>query len=69
MKGVIEYIKSEIKEMLKERNAQGEWSSIYLLIILVIAALILISIVKPMFQSSQEIVTKTEKDLKAPATG
>ncbi|MEK6972416.1 MAG: hypothetical protein AABW72_00010 [archaeon] len=67
MKRIIGYIKSEIDEMLKERKAQSEWSSIYLLIILVIAALILISIVKPMFQSSQEIVTKTEKDLKAPA--
>ena len=40
---------------LNER-AQGEWSSIYLIIIFIIAALLLIGIVKPMFKNSQEIV-------------
>ncbi|MBI2597756.1 MAG: hypothetical protein HYW50_01015 [Candidatus Diapherotrites archaeon] len=39
-----------------DERAQGEWSSIYLIIIFIIAALLLIGIVKPMFKSSQEIV-------------
>ncbi len=39
-----------------DERAQGEWSSIYLIIIFIIAALLLIALVKPMFKNSQEIV-------------
>ena len=47
------------KELLKEEKAQGEWSSIYMLIVLVIAALVLIALVKPMFSQSQKIVAQS----------
>ena len=39
-------------------RAQGEWSSIYLIIIFIIAALLLIALIKPMFKKSQEIVKR-----------
>lgn len=39
-----------------DERAQGEWSSIYLIIIFVIAVLLLIGIVKPMFKNSQNVV-------------
>ncbi|MFH1255669.1 MAG: hypothetical protein V1494_00080 [Candidatus Diapherotrites archaeon] len=42
--------------LLSEQKAQGEWSSIYLLIVFMIAALLLIALVKPMFSRSQQIV-------------
>ncbi len=48
-----------LKKLLSEQRAQSEWSSIYMLIILIIAALLLITVVKPMFKQSQEIVKKT----------
>jgi len=44
---------------LKEEKAQGDWSSVYMLIVLIIAALLLVTVVKPMFKQSQEIVKKT----------
>ena len=46
------------KSFWKEERAQGEWSSLYMLIVLIIAALVLIAVVKPMFRQSQEIVKK-----------
>lgn len=39
-----------------DEKGQGEWGSVYLLIIFAIAALLLIALVKPMFKQSQEIV-------------
>jgi len=45
---------------LKEEKAQSEWSSVYMILILIIAAIALIAIIKPMFQQSQKIVQKTE---------
>jgi len=51
------------KSFLGEERAQGEWSTIYMLLVLVIAALLLISVVKPMFQQSQKIVTRTKSEL------
>lgn len=39
-----------------DEKGQSEWSSIYLIIIFAIAALLLIALVKPMFKSSQDIV-------------
>jgi competence protein ComGC len=47
-------------DLLREEKAQAEWSSLYMLVILVIAALILVAIVKPMFQQSQKIVTNAK---------
>jgi len=45
-------------ELLAERRGQSEWSSLYMLIVLIIAALVLVSVVKPMFKQSQKIVTQ-----------
>jgi len=44
---------------LKERRAQGEWSSIYLLIIFAIAALVMIALIKPMFKQSMKVAKST----------
>lgn len=41
-----------------DEKGQGEWGSVYLLIIFAIAALLLIALVKPMFKQSQEIVKR-----------
>jgi len=46
------------KEILAEERAQNEWSSIYLLIVFVIAAILIIALIKPMFKQSQEIVKR-----------
>ncbi|MBN2067560.1 MAG: hypothetical protein JW744_03775 [Candidatus Diapherotrites archaeon] len=52
-----------IKAILSEERAQSEWSSVYMLIILIIAALLLIAVIKPMFRQSQQIVQKTDAKL------
>ncbi len=49
-----------LEEILREEQGQSEWSSIYLLIVLAIAALLLIAVVKPMFKQSQQLVQKAE---------
>ena len=51
------------KGFLREERAQGEWSTIYMLLVLVIVALILISIVKPMFKQSEKVVSRTRKEI------
>ncbi len=48
-----------MKKFLVEEKAQSEWNSIYMLIILIIAALLLITVIKPMFQHSREVATRT----------
>lgn len=58
----------EFKDFLLEEKAQSEWSSVYLLIVLIIAALVLISVVKPMFQQSQKLVKTTEEGVESPIT-
>lgn len=45
-----------IKEIISQERAQSEWNSVYLLIVFIIAAILIIAIVKPMFKQSQEIV-------------
>ncbi len=42
--------------MLSQR-AQSEWGSIYLIIVFIIAALLLIAVVKPMFTQAQDVGT------------
>jgi competence protein ComGC len=44
--------------ILFEEKAQSEWNSVYMLIVLIIAALLLITVIKPMFQQSQQIQKK-----------
>ncbi|MDP2666595.1 MAG: hypothetical protein Q8P05_03785 [Candidatus Diapherotrites archaeon] len=49
-----------MKRSLWEDNiGQGEFNSLYMILILVIAALLLITVVKPMFRQSQGLSTKT----------
>jgi len=47
---------SSFSRLLAEEKAESEWSSIYLLLVFVIAALLLVALIKPMFRKSQEIV-------------
>ena len=51
-----------IKELFNEK-AQSEWSSLYMLLVLIIAALLLILIVKPMFSNAQKTVTPIKNQL------
>jgi len=44
------------KKFLSEQRAQSEWNSVYLLIVFVIAAILIIALIKPMFKQSQDIV-------------
>ena len=46
---------------MEEERAQGEWSTIYMLLVLIIVALLLVSVVKPMFKQSQRVVATTKK--------
>lgn len=48
-------------EVLDEKG-QSEWSSVYLILVLAIAALLLIAVVKPMFRQSQKIVAQAIPD-------
>lgn len=43
-------------QLLSEERAQSEWNSVYLLIVFIIAAILVIALIKPMFKQSQEIV-------------
>ncbi len=47
---------NSLKQLLNEKRAQSEWNSLYMLIVLIIVALILVTIIKPMFRQSQQIV-------------
>ena len=47
-----------LKQLLTDTRAQSEWSSVYMLVVLVIAALVLIAVIKPMFRQSQQVVKK-----------
>jgi len=53
----------ELKNILIEEKAQSEWSALYLLLVFIIAALVLLAIVKPMFQQAQKTVTKTKEEI------
>jgi len=44
-----------VSDFLQDEKAQSEWSSIYLLIIFAIAALLLISLIKPMFRQAPKL--------------
>jgi len=47
------------KDFLKEEQASSEWSSVYMLIVIAIAAVLIISLIKPMFKSSQQVVAQS----------
>ncbi len=50
--------------MLSESRCQSEWNSVYMLIVLIIAALLLITIVKPMFKNSQQQIREIKEAAK-----
>ena len=50
-----------VQLLLSETRSQSDWNSVYMLIVLIIAALLLITIVKPMFKNSQQQI-KTVKE-------
>jgi len=52
----IESILMPVRRLLREERSQGEWNSVYLLIVFIIAAILIIALVKPMFKQSQDIV-------------
>ena len=45
--------------LLKDEKGDVSWSAIYLLIVLVIAAIILFTVVKPSFRQAQRTVKET----------
>jgi hypothetical protein len=47
------------RSIWNEQRAQGEFNSLYTILVLIIAALLLITVVKPMFRQSQKLVQKT----------
>ncbi|MCX8190442.1 MAG: hypothetical protein N3F05_04425 [Candidatus Diapherotrites archaeon] len=51
------------KGILPEEKAQGDWSAVYLILVFAIVALLIIYIIKPMYQNTQKIVTKTTKSV------
>ncbi|MDO8628059.1 MAG: hypothetical protein Q7K42_06335 [Candidatus Diapherotrites archaeon] len=48
------------KKLFSETRAQGDWNSVYMLIVLAIAAVLVITLIKPMFRQSQTIVKNFE---------
>lgn len=49
-----------LDRFLKEKKAQGEWNSIYIVLILGIVAVVLIAKIKPMFKESLSVGSQTE---------
>ncbi|QQR93098.1 MAG: hypothetical protein IPJ89_02570 [Candidatus Iainarchaeum archaeon] len=47
------------RSIWREERAQGEFNSLYTILVLIIAALLLITVVKPMFRQSQKLAQKT----------
>jgi hypothetical protein len=46
-----------IKGFLKERKGQSEWNTLYIILILAIAAVVLIAVVKPMFKGTTKVAS------------
>ena len=47
-----------MKRLFEEERAQSEWGSVYLLVIFIIAALLLVAVIKPMFANSQKVIQR-----------
>jgi hypothetical protein len=45
--------------ILKEESASGDFGAVYMILVFAIVALLLVLIVKPMFQSAQKSIPKT----------
>ena len=46
-------------DWLFNERAQSDWSGIYMVVVFIIAAIVLIAVVKPLFQQSRKVVTNT----------
>ncbi|MDD4983373.1 MAG: hypothetical protein PHH82_00860 [Candidatus ainarchaeum sp.] len=46
-----------IKGFLKEKKGQSEWNTLYIVLILAIAAVVLIAVVKPMFKGTTKVAS------------
>jgi predicted nucleic acid-binding Zn ribbon protein len=51
-------IRKKIKEILNDQRAQTESSTVFFLIVIAIVAVVLIAVVKPMFNKSVKASTK-----------
>lgn len=47
-----------MSSLWNETRAQGEFNSLYMILVLIIGALLLITVVKPMFRQSQSLGSK-----------
>ena len=47
-----------ILKMLSEQRCQSEFSSIYMIIVFIIAALLIIAVVKPMFKQARDVAQR-----------
>jgi len=47
-----------MKELFREENAAGDFGAVYMILIFAIAALLLVLIVKPLYQNSQKTIPK-----------
>jgi hypothetical protein len=45
-------------ELIREERAAGDFGAVYMILIFAIAALLLVLIVKPLFQNSQKTIPK-----------
>ena len=48
---------NNIRVFLKEKQGQSEWSTLYIILILAIATIVLIAVVKPMFKGTTTIAS------------
>ena len=51
------FLVMSLSVLLKEERAASEWSSVYMLVVFIIAAIVLVALIKPMFRKSQELVS------------
>ena len=45
-------------ELLREENASGDFGAVYMILVFAIAALLLVLVVKPLYQNSQKTIPK-----------
>lgn len=46
-----------------DERAQSEWNMVYMLLVLAIATLLVLSVIKPMYQQSQQVVARQQAKL------
>jgi len=51
-------MKSSIKQIFLEERGDGNFSSVYLILVFAIAALALVLVVKPIYQNAQKTIPK-----------